>query len=103
MGQNPDEDSGTSVPSPIMQAIERVLGERKKLEEFAQERYAELTKLREHIREEQAAANAARDQGEVERLQTHVRELESLAAKHEREANELRVERDLIRDELSQA
>lgn len=110
-------------PANLVQAIERLLDERKQVERFADENYRRLTELREAIRAENASdtANAAIEglRAELEAARKEVsdvrQQLVALQSEHdaafgaiaelEREAAQLRTQLNLLgseRDQLQQ-
>lgn len=84
-------------PVPIMQAIQQLMEERKRIEAFAQESYARLSELRESIRAEYTGVP-----GQIEQLRGDLAEARGLNAQLEREARQGRGERDLLANELAQ-
>ncbi|OAI42227.1 hypothetical protein AYO40_01845 [Planctomycetaceae bacterium SCGC AG-212-D15] len=98
----PADSDSAEAPAPLMHAIERLLEERKNLEQYASETYSKLTQLREDIRQEKAAGNPP-ELAEIERLKNQVQELQTQLDQRSREADQLRVERDTFGDELAQS
>lgn len=90
---NPPGDT----PAPMMQAIQQLMEERKRIDAFAQETYSKLNELRESIRAEYTG-----DPGQVEQLRSELAEARVINAQLEREARQARGERDLFGNELAQ-
>jgi DNA repair exonuclease SbcCD ATPase subunit len=81
----------------MMQAIQQVMEERKRIEVFAQESYARLNELRNALRAERAAEAA-----QLAQLRADLAEAHNVGEQLEREARQVRTERDLLTNELSQ-